>query len=115
MSTALSTLTNEGVSFVTYDTSGQSNDAEIPDPSYAGVRKVVILDNQTTSLEANFNTDSTGSVLFGSTFNTITAASTANNPISFGLIAVSTDQWAVEFLSSTGDWTLAASTGSTGQ
>ena len=115
LSTALTTLTNEGVSLVTCDSSGQANDAKIPNPSRAGIRKIVVLDNQTTSLEANFNTASTGSLLWGTTFNTITAASTVNDTISFELIGASTSRWALVNLSSTVDWTLSASTGSTGQ
>jgi hypothetical protein len=115
LSTAVQTLANEGISFVTYASSGKASDALIPGPNRVGVRKIVVLDNQTTSLEANFNTASTGTVFWGTTANTITAASTVNNPISFELIGKSTSQWALVTLSSTVDWTLSASTGSTGQ
>ena len=115
LSTAMKTLAGEGVSYVTYSSSGAASDAVIPNPNRAGVRKIVVLDNQTSSLEANFNTASTGNVFWGTTANTITAASTANNPISFELIGKTTSQWALVTLSSTVDWTLSASTGSTGQ
>lgn len=122
LSTAMKTLTNEGVSFVTYATSGKASDAVIPNPSYPGVRKTVILDNQTTSLEANFNLATTASVIWGTTFNTITVASTANDSPAFTLIARTTGSWALESWTanaSTGatsvDWSLSATTGSTGQ
>ena len=36
LGTAMQTLSNRGVSFVTYDTSGQPNDAVIPDPDFIG-------------------------------------------------------------------------------
>ncbi len=116
------TLPSEGVVFVTYGTSGQSNDGLIPVPDYQGAQLTVVLDNNTTSLEANFNLASTGSVLWGSTFNTITAASTANETSSFSLVGVSTAQWAVTSLSANAstaatslDWTVAATSGSTSQ
>lgn len=115
LSTAVQTLASEGISFVTYASSGKASDAIISAPNRAGVRKTVVLDNQTTSLEANFNTASTGSVFWGTTNNTITAASTVNDPTFFELVAVSTSQWALVNLSSTVDWTLSATTGSTGQ
>ena len=109
------TLASEGVVFVTYGTSGNSNDAIIPTPDFAGAQLKVVLDNNTTSIEANFNTDSTGNVFFGSSFNTIAIASTANDTTFFGLTGFSTSQWAITSLSSTIDWTLSAGTGSTSQ
>ena len=113
LSTALQTLA-VGVNAVTYDTSGNASDAQFPAP-VSGEILSVALNNGTTSLEANFNTDSTGVTFFGSTLNTITADSTANANTSFELTAVSTSQWAVTAISSTIDWVFAATTGSTGQ
>lgn len=120
LSTALQTLAVGGVNAVTYDTSGNPSDAVFPPPITGDVVRV-IMNNATTSLEANFNTDSTGSVFFGTTFNTITANSTANDSSAFELIAVSTSQWGVVSLSVNGttaathmDWALSATTGSTG-
>ncbi len=121
---AVVTLPSEGIAFVTYGTSGNSNDAIIPTPDYKGAQLQVVLDNNTTSLEANFNTatTATGNDFFGSTFNTITANSTANETSSFSLVAVSTARWAITSLSVNAttaathmDWVLAATTGSTGQ
>ncbi len=112
---AVITLPSEGVAFITYGTSGNSNDAIIPTPDFKGAQLTVVLDNNTTSIEANFNTDSTGNVFFGSSFNTIAVASTANDTVFFGLTGFSTSQWAITSLSSTIDWTLSAGTGSTGQ
>lgn len=115
------TLAVGGVNAVTYGTSGNSNDALLPAPNVGDVVRV-IMNNATTSLEANFNTDSTGSVFFGTTANTITANSTANDSSAFELIAVSTSQWGIVSLSVNGttgathmDWVLSATTGSTGQ
>ena len=122
LGTAMQTLSNRGVSFVVYDTSAQPNDAVIPDPDFIGQTKYVLLDNQTTSLEANFNLGSTARVLWGTTFNTLTVNSTANDAPAFQLIAVSTSQWALlnrtANLSTAAlsvDWALSATTGSTGQ
>lgn len=122
LSTAMQTLANEGVSFVTYGTSGKPSDAVIPDPSFKGARKTVILDNQTTSLEANFNLASTGKTFWGTTFNTLTIGSTANDAPAFELVAQAATRWAIvnrtANLSTAAagvDWVLSATTGSTGQ
>ena len=115
LSTALQTLKNEGINFVTYGTSGTPSDAQIPGAPYAGAMLTVVLDNNTTSIEENFNLASTGDLFWGSTFNTIAVASTVNDTMSFQLTAQSTSQWAVTAISSTIDWTLSATTGSTGQ
>ncbi len=118
------TIASEGVVFVTYGTSGISNDVIIPTPDFQGAQLQVVLDNNTTSLEANFNTATTGAAndFFGSSFNTITANSTDNETSSFSLVAVSTAKWAITSLSVNAttaathmDWTLSATTGSTGQ
>lgn len=115
LSSAAATL-SLGVNAVTYGTSGLASDMLLPDIGAVGQRVVVALNNGTTSLEANINTGSTGSVFWGSTFNTATIASTAGSLVPhIEFVAVSTSQWAVASISSTADWTLAASTGSTGQ
>jgi len=118
---AAQTLAVGGVNAVTYGTSGISNDMLLPAPNVGDVVKVV-MNNGTTSLEANINTAATGSVFFGTTANTITANSTANDSSAVELIGVSTSQWGVVSLSVNGttaathmDWALSATTGSTGQ
>ncbi len=114
LSTALVTLA-AGFNAVTYDTSGNASDAAFPVPRPGDVLRVS-LNNETTSLEANFNTAATGSVFFGTTgSNTITIASTAGSLTPyFELTGVSTSQWAL-IQSSSVDWTVSATTGSTGQ
>lgn len=116
LSSAAATLLTYGVNAVTYDSSGSASDAIIPGPKRAGDVVAVVFNNGTTSLEGNFNTSSTGVTLFGSTLNTITAASTGGSLVPhFELVAVSTSEWALTSISSTVDWTIAATTGSTGQ
>lgn len=114
---AHTTLANYGVNAVVYGTSGVSNDMVLPAPSHVGQVVSVVVDNQTTSLEANINTDSTGNLFWGSTNNTITiAADKAVTDVPFlEFTAISTSQWAVTALSSTGHWAFSLSTGSTGQ
>lgn len=113
LSTVAQTLSDQGVSFITYGTSGKASDAILPDPPAAGASKVIAILNGTTSLEANVNLATTARVFWGTTFNTVTVASTdPNNALE--LVAVSTTQWAVKALSSTSHWTFSASTGSTG-
>jgi len=114
LSTALQTLVAGGVNAVTYDSSGKASDAILPAPGLGDVVRVT-LNNGTTSLEANFNTHTTGSDFFGTGENTITVASTAGSLVpSFEVTGVSTSQWAFTAISSSVDWTLAATTGSTG-
>jgi hypothetical protein len=117
LSSAVQTLAVGGLNAVTYDSSGNASDVLIPAPDRAGQVIRVVLNNATTSLEANFNTFSTatGKEFFGSTNNTITIASTAVVAPSFELVSVSTSRWAVTAISSTVDWTFSATTGSTGQ
>lgn len=110
-----------GVNVITYDSSGAASDMILPSPQAGSVLKVV-MNNGTTSLEANVNTDATGNTFFGSTFNTITANSTANDSSAFELVGVSTSQWGIVSLSVNGttgathmDWALSGTTGSTGQ
>jgi hypothetical protein len=105
-----------GFTAVTYGTSGVSADVLVPEPAAVGDQIGVAVSNGTTSLEANFNLPTTGSVLFGTTFNTLAVASTAGSIApSFSLVAISTSQWALASISSTVDWTISATTGSTGQ
>lgn len=105
-----------GINAVTYDTSGVASDMILPAIKSVGEVVSVAVNNATTSLEANINTASTATTLFGSTFNTATVASTAGSLVpAIEFTSVSTTQWAITYLSSTVDWTLAATTGSTGQ
>lgn len=117
LSDAVQTLADEGINLVTYGTSGNSNDMILPKPSLVGQVVKVVVDNQTTSLEANLNTDSTGNLFWGSTNNTITiAADEAVTDVPFlEFTAATTSQWAVTAMSSTGHWAFSLSTGSTGQ
>ncbi len=117
LSDSVVTLVSGGVNAVTYDTSGDSNDAIIPAPNIAGEVLRVALNNATTSVEANFNTDSSGNAFFGTTgSNTIAIASTAGTLVPcFELTSVSTSQWAFTVISSSVDWTISSTTGSTGQ
>lgn len=117
LSTDPQTLADEGVNLVVYDTSGQANDMILPKPSIVGQVSSVVVDNQTTSAEANLNTHTTGALFWGSTNNTATIVVTSTDPdvpfIEF--TAATTSQWAITGLSSTGHWTFSLSTGSTGQ
>jgi hypothetical protein len=117
LSDSVVTLVSGGVNAVTYGTSGNSNDAIIPAPNVAGEILRISLNNETTSIEANFNTDTTGNAFFGTTgSNTIAIASTAGTLVpSFELTSVSTSQWAITAISSSVDWTISSTTGSTGQ
>jgi len=117
LGTAVQTLANEGVNLVTKGTSGVANDMILPAPSIKGQVVTVAVDNQTTSLEANLNTESTGVLFWGSTVNTATIGVDETVSISpfIEFTAASTSQWAVTGLSSTGQWTFSLTTGSTGQ
>jgi hypothetical protein len=105
-----------GINAVTYDSSGVASDMLLPAIKTVGEVVSVALFNGTTSVEANINTASTAVTLFGSSFNTATANSTAGSLL-YGIefTSVSTSQWAVTSISSTADWVFAATTGSTGQ
>ena len=117
LSDSVVTLVSGGVNAVTYGTSGISNDAIIPAPNIAGEVLRIALDNATTSIEANFNPDTTGNNFFGTTgSNTISIGTTAGTlAYSFELTSVSTSQWAITAISSSVDWTISSTTGSTGQ
>lgn len=121
---AAQTVSADGVSFITYGTSGISNDFLLPAPPVAGALKFIHVINNTTSVELNFNTGTTAAAnnIFGTTFNTITisAASTGSpggtpaGTATLVLVGASTAQWAV-FPGSTFNWDFAGSTGSTSQ
>lgn len=116
---AAPTLSPVGVSFITYGTSGQPGDVILPNPPAAGIVKHIFVVNNTTSVELNINTRSSASPFFGTTYNTatISAASTGSpggtpaGSAYLGLVAQSTDVWAV-FPGSTFNWDFSASTGS---
>ncbi len=108
------TLAVGGVNIVTYGTSGNANDLLLPQPKLGDVVRVAVF-NDTTSVEANINTDSSGSVFFGTTANTVVIGATATLNASIEVVGMSTTQWAVTALSSTVHFTFSATTGSTGQ
>lgn len=115
LSSAAQTAQGYGVNLVTYASSGVANDLILPDPPAVGNVMQIVLDNNTTSAEANINTNSTGQVFWGTTFNTVTVATTGGDGlISLELTAATTASWAVTGISSTAQWTFSATTGSTG-
>lgn len=121
VSTALQTLSPSGVSFVTVATSGGDRDFKLPAPPARGVVKVVMVDNQTTSVDTVIHTatTSTANTFWGTTFNTasLAAASTGSpggtpaGTAALLLVGASTAQWAV-LPGSTFNWDFAGSTGS---
>ncbi len=118
------TLSADGISFVTYGTSGITNDLILPAPPKAGAIKHILVINNTTSVELNINTATTdaGDVFWGTTWNTatISAASTGSpggtpaGTVALMLIAHSTSQWAI-VPGSSFNWDFTATTGSSGQ
>ena len=117
---AAQTLSADGASFLTYGTSGISNDFIIPDPEFSGQVKYVLAVNNTTSIELNLNTAATSHTIWGTTCNTIScSAASPGGPggvpagtMALTLIAASTTQWAA-FPGSTFNWDFTATTGST--
>ena len=117
---AAQTLSADGVSFLTYGTSGISNDFILPTPVFPGQVKFIFAINNTTSVELNINTNATANTFWGTTFNTATlAAASTGSPggtpagtAMLGLVAHSTTQWAI-FPGSTFNWDITGSTGST--
>ena len=115
------TISRNGVSFVTYGTSGLANDAILQAPDESGQVKFIFLVNNTTSVEAAIHTNATANTFWGTTYNTatISAASTGSpggtpgGTPALALVAASTTQWAL-FPGTTFNWDLSASTGSTG-
>ena len=118
--TVAQTVSGNGVSFVTYGTSGKPSDVLIPNPAAVGIHKVIAVVNNTTSVELNVNTASTANTFWGTTFNSaaISAASTGGpggvpaGTVLLELWSQSTSQWALAAGSSF-NWDLSASTGST--
>jgi hypothetical protein len=103
-----------GLNLLAYASSGVAGDIILPEPSFIGQEVMAVLNNGTTSLEANVNTWATASVFYGTTFNTAAPATTGADPPSIHFIANSTSQWAILSMGSTAMWTLSATTGSTG-
>ena len=117
-STATQTLKANGVSLITYNSSGVAAEFLLPNPPRAGILKKVLVVKGTSSEELRLHTLTTAQTFSGTTFNTVTIAATTVNPGgSFGLdlISVSTSAWAVTAGGSTVHWDFSASTGSTGQ
>ena len=114
--TVAQTVAPNGVSFLTYGTSGKTNDFLLPTPVAAGVIKEIFVLKATSSEELNINAvASTANVIWGTTHNTITIAATTVSPAGSAylrLVSVSTAQWAIT-VGSTIDWDFSASTGST--
>lgn len=118
--TVAQTMSADGVSFITYGTSGKPSDVIIPVPPFAGAVKYVFVQNNTTSVELNLNTNATANTFWGTTFNTavVSAASTGSpggtpgGTVALTLIGASTTQWAL-VAGTTFNWDLSASTGST--
>jgi len=117
---AAQTLSADGVSFLTYGTSGISNDFILPTPKYPGQVKEIFVTNNTTSVELNINTNATANTFWGTTFNTakLSTASTGSpggtpaGTVHLHLVAHSTTQWALA-PGSTFNWDITGSTGST--
>lgn len=105
-----------GHTFVTVATSGKSNDVILPITPFKGAQITLVVDNQTTSAEANINTPSTGNLFWGTTNNTATIVVTSTNTDNaFIEFSAASSQWAVTDMSSTGHWAFSLTTGSTGQ
>lgn len=118
-STALQTLSTEGASFLTLDSSGAGRDFRLPAP-VAGLVKLIAVNRATTSPpDLRIVTNTTAQTFFGTTFNqALLADSTAAGARvrALLLVGVSTSQWAVlpNGTTATG-WVFSGTTGSTGQ
>lgn len=114
------TISRNGVSFITYASSGAANEAVLQAPDESGQVKFIFVVNNTTSNEARLHTNATANTFWGTTFNTavLSTASTGSpggtpaGSVALGLVAASTSQWAV-FPGSTFNWDFTATTGST--
>lgn len=114
------TISRNGVSLITYGSSGVANDAVLQAPDESGQVKFIFVVNNTTSVEAAIHTNATANTFYGTTYNTaaISAASTGSPGGTPGgtpalcLVSVSTTQWAL-LPGTTFSWDLSASTGST--
>ena len=116
---AADTLTNHGVSFITYGSSGVAGDIILPAPIRGAVKEIYV-NNATTSVELNINTNHEDNTFWGTTYNTVTisAASTGSpggtpaGTAYLRLVGHSTTQWAIT-VGSTFNWDFSGSTGST--
>lgn len=118
-STALQTLTDRGVSFLTASTGGGGRDFRLPAPPRAGAVKYIFVDQSgsTAPEVVRIVANTTAAVFYGTTFNEVACQGTTANPAGspmLVLIAKDTTTWAVG-VGSTSTWDFAASTGSTGQ
>lgn len=118
-STALQTLSANGVSFITASTGAGGRDFRLPAPPRAGAVKWVFVDQSgsTAPEVVRIVTATTAAVFFGTTFNEVACQGTTANPAGSGflmLVARNTTTWGVG-VGSTSTWDFAASTGSTGQ
>lgn len=119
-SSVAQTVSAYGVSFLTYGSSGKTNDFILPVPPGAGYQKQIFVVNNTTSVELNINTNATANTFWGTTFNTAVLAvaatgspgGTPGGTVALFLVGASTSQWAV-VSGTTFSWDLSASTGST--
>lgn len=118
---AAQTLSDHGVSFVTYGTSGGARDILLPAPIPGAVKHIFVVNN-TTSVELKIFTNATANTFWGTTWNqvAISAASTGSpggtpaGSAYLGLVGASTTQWAI-YPGSTFNWDFSGSTGSTAQ
>lgn len=118
-STALQTLSADGVSFITASTGAGGRDFRLPAPPRAGAVKFIYVDQSgsTAPEVCRIVANSTAAVFFGTTFNEVACQGTTANPAGspmLMLVGKSTTTWAVG-VGSTSTWDFAASTGSTGQ
>lgn len=121
VSTALQTLSANGVSVLTLASSGAGRDFRLPAPT-PGAFKLILVSNNTTSVDTIIFSNGTANTFFGTTYNqaALAAASTGSpggtpaGTVSLLAVGVTTAQWAL-WPGSTFNWDLSASTGSTGQ
>lgn len=113
--TVAQTIAQNGASFLTYGTSGKTNDFILPAPAAAGVVKEIFVLKNTSSEELNITTATSGNVFWGTTFDTIVVAASTVTPAGtpyLRLVGASTSQWAVA-VGSTINWDFSGTTGST--
>lgn len=118
-STALQTISADGVSFITATTGGGGRDFRLPAPPRAGAVKDIYVDQSgsTAPEVVRIVTNTTSAVFWGTTWNEAACKGTTSNPAGspwLHLVARNSTTWAVG-VGSTSSWNFAASTGSTGQ
>lgn len=118
-STALQTLSANGVSFITASTGGGGRDFKLPAPPLAGAVKLIYVDQSgsTAPEVVRIVANTTAAVFFGTTFNEVACSGSTVNPSGSPMLLLtgqSTTTWAIG-VGSTSVWDFAASTGSTGQ